>query len=343
MKTKQYSLILLFSFALFCMFYLYKSFLMNALIAGLICIATFDIKKRLDRLFSFNLVSSLLSVVFLMLFLILPLVFLIQQALSFFSHFDSSQLAYYADSSKKGFEKLLVDFPLLQTLFEDLVKNFSMQQIADWSLKISTYIGKESLYFFMDIGFIVLFLFLYFFYGRSVYLSVLKAIPFKMHQSHYIFEEVSGVLKIVLFASVVNVVLQGLAFGICVYYYDYPNAVILGILYGIASLIPVVGGALVWMPLVGYELFLGHTLDAFIIAVYSMVFIGFVIDNLIKPFIIGFVNKKILKKPLKINEIIIFFAIFAGFSSFGFWGLIIGPAITAFFIALLRLYQRKFY
>ena len=36
---------------------------------------------------------------------------------------------------------------------------------------------------------------------------------------------------------------------------------------------------------------------------------------------------------------LIFFAIIAGLTSFGFWGIVLGPAITALFIALLRIYK----
>ncbi|WP_258399938.1 AI-2E family transporter [Helicobacter fennelliae] len=54
------------------------------------------------------------------------------------------------------------------------------------------------------------------------------------------------------------------------------------------------------------------------------------------------VNRKLLTKPLQINEFIIFFAIFAGLGAFGFWGIVIGPAITAFFIVMLRIYERDF-
>jgi predicted PurR-regulated permease PerM len=35
----------------------------------------------------------------------------------------------------------------------------------------------------------------------------------------------------------------------------------------------------------------------------------------------------------------IFFAIVAGLTTFGFWGMIIGPAITTFFISFLKIYK----
>ncbi len=322
------------------MLYLYKSFLMSFLVASLICIATFNIKVSLDKICRVNLLSTLLSVLFLLMFLILPLIFLLQQAMIFFRNFKPEQFSSYIEASKTGIIKVLDLLSFLQPHLEIIKTKLSTQNIMDYIFLISSYIGKEGIYFVVDICFIVIFLFFLFYYGRSIYINFLRFIPLNIHQTHEIFEEVSGVLKIVLFTSFINVLLQGVAFSILVYCFGYNNAMLLGVLYGIASLIPVVGGALVWIPVVGYELYFGHINQAIFIALYSLVFIGFFIDNVIKPFIIGFVNKRILKKPLKLNEIIIFFAIFAGFSSFGFWGIIVGPAITALFISLVRFFQK---
>lgn len=322
------------------MLYLYKSFLMNFLIASLICIATFNIKVVLDKFFRSNFFSTIFSVLFLLMFLILPIMFVLQQALDFFAGFKTEQLINYLETSKIGLINTLDSLSFLQPHLESFKEKFSTQNIINYTFLVSSYIGRESIHFIVDICFIVVFLFFLFFYGKKIYIRFLYLIPLKVHQTHEIFQEVSGVLKIVLFTSLVNVLLQGIAFGILVYCSGYNNAILLGVLYGIASLIPIVGGALVWVPVAGYELYFGHTTQVFIIVIYSLVFIGFFIDNIIKPFIIGFVNKRILKKPLKLNEMIIFFAILAGFSSFGFWGIVIGPALTSLFISLMRIFQK---
>ena len=57
---------------------------------------------------------------------------------------------------------------------------------------------------------------------------------------------------------------------------------------------------------------------------------------------IAFINRILIETPVKINEMLIFFAIIAGLSSFGFWGIVLGPAITALFIAMLRIYQNLY-
>ncbi|STP12024.1 acid membrane antigen A [Helicobacter mustelae] len=341
-NSKSLILIILFACITLSTLYLYRFFLVDALIAGLICIATFGLKERLYNILRSNLLATLSIEIFLMLFFVLPLVFLIQQSIMFFSALKTQDILYYFQSSREGIKEILSNFPMITTHIQTLLQNLSAQKIAELSLSVSSYIGSESLHFFMDLGFILLFLFLFFYHGRSIYLGILRALPLNIKQGHHIFEEVSSVLKIVLLTSLVNMILQGLAFGIFLSFFHYKHALILGICYGIASLVPVVGGALVWIPVAGFEIFLGHFQHAIIISLYALIFIAFVIDNVIKPIIITFFNHKLLSKPLKINELIIFFAIFAGFSTFGFWGILLGPAITAFFIALWRLYQRRF-
>ena len=55
---------------------------------------------------------------------------------------------------------------------------------------------------------------------------------------------------------------------------------------------------------------------------------------------IKYINLKVVKNPTKINELLIFFSIVAGLSTFGFWGMIIGPAMVTFFISIMQLLKK---
>ena len=66
--------------------------------------------------------------------------------------------------------------------------------------------------------------------------------------------------------------------------------------------------------------------------------ISIVADTFLKPIVIKFINDKLVKIPTKINELLLFFSMIAGISTFGFWGLILGPAIVTFFISTIKLY-----
>lgn len=330
---------IIFAFATYCIGYLYQDFLINLLIAGLLCVASFWLKNFFDRIVSWNFFSSLCCVLVLLGFLIAPLYFALYQNLHL--DFDMTDFSNFVELVKSSITRLLEIFPFLGTHIQDFVSDISAQSLMNFAIKWSSYIGKYSLNFIFDTTYILIFLFLFFYYGKIIYKYMLELLPFEKIISRKIFSEISGVLRVVFLTSVVNIFLQGFAFGIAVAFLGY-DGLALGIFYGLASLIPIVGGALLWVPISGYELYLGHKITAIFISLYSLVFIGFVIDNLIKPFIISFIKQKILKASLQINEILIFFSILAGFSTFGFWGIVIGPAITAFFLALLHIYKSNF-
>jgi predicted PurR-regulated permease PerM len=135
-------------------------------------------------------------------------------------------------------------------------------------------------------------------------------------------------------------VFEGALFGIAIAFMGY-NGLLFGIMYGFASLIPVVGGALMWIPFMIYELSHGHTGSAVFITLYSIIVISIIADTIIKPVIIKEINFRIVKTNAQMNELLIFFAIIAGLGAFGFWGMILGPAITAFFLALLKLIEQR--
>jgi len=69
-----------------------------------------------------------------------------------------------------------------------------------------------------------------------------------------------------------------------------------------------------------------------------VVVISIIADTFIKPIIIKLIKEKFLKKDVAINELLIFFSIFAGMGSYGFWGIILGPAVTSLLIAISKVY-----
>jgi predicted PurR-regulated permease PerM len=76
-----------------------------------------------------------------------------------------------------------------------------------------------------------------------------------------------------------------------------------------------------------------------LIVAYSIIVISLLADTFIKPIIIDIVNSKLLTVGKRqVNSLIIFFAIIAGLSTYGFWGMLLGPAVTALFMAMLSVY-----
>lgn len=328
-----------FAIALGLIVWLYYAFLYTMIIAALLCIATYWIKEFFYTKVKSNLLASGLSVLVLLALFIIPLYFVIHRGALGLLGVDWKQAEVWFVQIKELIRSALHYLPFIQA--QDVLANFSFSSIAGFVSRLSTIVGKSSVGFVVDACFIVLFLSVFFYYGGAWYGYFCKLLPARDEQINLIALDVSGVLRVVFFSTILNVCLQGFAFGVLVSIFGL-DGVLLGVLYGLCSLIPIVGGALVWIP-VGLILYVqGEIVQAVVLVLYSVVFIGFIIDNIVKPFLIRIVNRKLLDKPLNINEFVIFFAIFAGLGACGFWGIIIGPAITAFFIVMVRIYERDF-
>lgn len=187
-----------------------------------------------------------------------------------------------------------------------------------------------------EMAMIVIFFFFLMWYGRSITLFLLPIIPLKRSIKREFLDEMTTMIAVVFYTLVGVMIAQGLAFGIFIAFFEGYNALLLGFLTGVASIIPVMGTALVWIPVVIHEYFQGNIMNVLIISIYSYAMMAFFIDNIVKLVILNFVNRTLSRGKRRINEFVIFFSIVGGLATFGFWGVILGPAIVAFTVTTLR-------
>lgn len=107
-----------------------------------------------------------------------------------------------------------------------------------------------------------------------------------------------------------------------------------GFLTGVASLIPIVGTGLIWVPLTVYLFAINHTWQGIGLAIYSLVIIS-QIDYAARI--------TILRKIGNVHPVITIFGVIIGLSMFGFLGLVFGPLLISYFIVLVRIYRNEFY
>jgi predicted PurR-regulated permease PerM len=196
----------------------------------------------------------------------------------------------------------------------------------------------KSAVFFKDAFLIVIFFFFAVLYGKEILLFLQKIIPLENEKLEKIFFGTSEVMSVVFYSTVLTALLEGVLFGFIVKMYGL-NFMFFTIMYAFASLIPVVGGVLMWGPVSLYLYANNNTQGAIVIALYSIIMISVIADTFIKPVIIDRV-KKLFKGEFEVNSLLIFFSIVAGLSSFGLWGIIIGPAVTAMFLSVIRFYEK---
>jgi predicted PurR-regulated permease PerM len=196
----------------------------------------------------------------------------------------------------------------------------------------------KSAVFVKDAFLIVVFFFFATLYGKEILKFFKKIIPLNDFQLEKLFFSTSEVMSVVFYSTVLTAILEGVLFGIIASFYGF-NFLFFTIMYAFSSLIPVIGGIMMWGPVSLYLYSVGNTSAAVVVAIYSIVVISVIADTFIKPVIIAFV-KNMFDAESELNSLLIFFSIVAGLSSFGLWGIIIGPAVTAMFISILKFYEK---
>ena len=100
-----------------------------------------------------------------------------------------------------------------------------------------------------------------------------------------------------------------------------------------ATIIPVLGTALVWIPATIFLFVTGHSGPGLFLLLYSAIVLGLA-DNVIRFFL--------AKKIAKVHEVVTVLGIIFGLKSFGLPGLIFGPLLISYFLILLKIYYTEF-
>ena len=332
--SQRYFFIALFLFVSYWVVYLYQPFLTPIFIAILLSLATSNLHISLEKCCKGRAIKASILTLILAVLFFAPITYALNSLASVVNNFDKTTVDKIVDV--KNSLTIPEYFEFIRPQIESFLESINSNDITKNILKYSTNILKNSAGFVKDMFMILVFYFFANFYGKNLSSFIREILPFDKNSAF--FDESANVMSVVFYSILITAILEGALFAIIAMMYGH-DGILYGILYGFASLIPIVGGALLWIPLALYEYANGHTVAAIIITVYSLIVISLIADTFVKPIIIEYVNDIMIKTPVKINGLIIFFAILAGLTTFGFWGMIIGPAITTFFISFLKIYK----
>ena len=307
--------------------------------ASLLAIATSTLTLILEEKLKSRIISTSIMTIMLTSLFFVPLVYCIFSFANFFNQVDQQTLISTLDEMKIFIQNLSKELPFLKTSLNDITSKIDVGKTVENIFSISAYLGKNSATFMIDIVMILIFFFFFTLYSSSIATFIQNLLPIKNEDSIILFHESSNVMTVVLYSILITAIFEGFLFGIFLTSFGY-DGLLFGVLYGFASLIPVVGGVIMWLPIVVYEATTGSSTNAIIIAAYSIIVISIIADTFIKPMIIKYINQKVVKTPTSLNELLIFFSIVAGLSTFGFWGMIIGPAMVTFFISTMHLLKK---
>jgi predicted PurR-regulated permease PerM len=312
---------------------IYKPFLLSIVVAMLLTMGTYNLTKKLIKYFNSRKISAMFTSSLLILILFAPIIYMATTGVGYIAQLDIATINEVTSVVQTFTQKI----PYLKEWSEVGLSDAKIAGYIQESTSYMTTAGSAGLGFMKNMILVLVFYFIFNFYGEGLFDLIHALMPVSRMKSAKMIHEVSSTMEVVFYSIVVTAIFEGFLFGIMVSYFGF-NGLLFGVIYGFASLIPVIGGAVVWIPVSLYSWSNMDANTAIFIAGYSIVVISIIADTFIKPVIIKVIKKDLLKSTIEINEIVIFFSIIAGMSTYGFWGMILGPAITSFLIAITKVY-----
>ena len=162
---------------------------------------------------------------------------------------------------------------------------------------------------------------------------IMDILPFTEKNKLTILHDVNMVVKSNAIGIPLLAVIQGAVAMLGYYIFNVPDLLLWGILTCFATVIPIIGTALIWVPLVIYFAIIGDWWDAVGLLIYAALIITHV-DNLIR-FVIQ-------KKMADIHPLITIFGVIIGLPLFGFMGVIFGPLLLSIFLLCADIFKREY-
>jgi predicted PurR-regulated permease PerM len=180
---------------------------------------------------------------------------------------------------------------------------------------------------------VVLGLFLFFFFlrdGERMIARLMGLVPLDERKKSHLVAHLSAVTTAVVLGSLVTAVVQGALVGTGFAIAGLPAPVVFGALAMIASLVPIVGSSLVWVP-AAITLAAHHRWGwAIFLTVWCLGLVHSA-DNVIRPLFIS--------SRAKISTLPVFVGLLGGVSAFGAIGMFLGPVLVALVLALVEFWE----
>lgn len=169
--------------------------------------------------------------------------------------------------------------------------------------------------------------------GARIYDFFYQIAPLSQTVKKALFGQVNETLAAVIRGQLLTSIAQALIAGIIYWMLGVPFPVLFGALTFIASLIPIVGASVVWVPLTVYLAVTAHHIQAGALFILGVAAISLV-DNFLKPMLIG--------ERTKLPYFLLFLGILGGVKVYGLTGIFVAPVVLSLFFSLITIYRKEF-
>lgn len=169
--------------------------------------------------------------------------------------------------------------------------------------------------------------------GKKMEQYVNELLPFNETNTQEIVHEINMIVRSNAIGIPLLAIIQGGVAMIGYLLFGAPNILMLGFLTCFATIIPMVGTALVWFPVAAYLAISGDWFNAIGLFGYGAIVVS-QSDNLIR-FILQ-------KKMADTHPLITIFGVVIGLPIFGFMGVIFGPLLLSLFFLFVDMFKKEY-
>ncbi len=336
--------IFFFAFLIFVLFQLYLICmpLFHALFwASVLTYAFFPLHRKIQEFARHPGLAALITTLIIVLIVIVPAFFMMQkllaQTVQFYSFIREGGLYQIYESLQRephvqALTARLREQDIFPIRLSDLVNRLGKTFANTAASQVAT-ATKNALAILANAVLTVFLLFFFLRDGRKIYQYVYDLAPLETSDKPLIFGKINDTLAGVVRGQVLTSIAQGTASGIVYALLGLPAPHFLGFLTFLATLVPLAGTTVVWVPLAGYLFATQAYAKGAILTVVGIFFIS-AIDNVLKPIIIG--------ERAKIPVFLLFIAVLGGLKVYGVTGIFLGPLFIALFFALIKIYQARY-
>ncbi|MEM8558701.1 MAG: AI-2E family transporter [Bacteroidota bacterium] len=181
-----------------------------------------------------------------------------------------------------------------------------------------------------------LMLYLLFFFlkdGDRLTTGLVRALPLGDERERRLFRKFADVSRATIKGTVVVGLVQGAIGAVLFAALEIPAPVLWGVVMALASLLPAVGPALVWLPAAILLAVGGAYVKAGIVVGVGVLIIGMA-DNVLRPILVG--------RDTQMPDYLILLSTLGGLAVFGLSGIVAGPVIAALFLAVWEMFVEDY-
>jgi len=311
-------------------FFLLRPILLSIIVGLILAFIFYPVYLKINKHVKLANISAGIMCLILILLIVLPLWFLtpivINQSIKIF--IASQQIDFVAVfqnifPSLFASEEFSAEIGSVIHSFATKSTNALMNSLSKLILNFAT-LFLQSL--------VVFFTFFFVLRDKDKMLSYVKSLsPFSKEIENKLFDSSKAITSAVIYGQVIIGIFQGLVLGIGLFIFGVPNALLLTLLASLAGIFPIIGTAIIWVPVAIYLFIAGTPFTSFGVIIFGL--ISSSVDNFLRPIIVS--------RRTNLNSLLILIGMIGGLFLFGILGFILGPLILAYLLIILELYRNK--